>query len=226
MEKIYEGKTKNVFQNEAGKIVLQFKDDVTGVDGKFDPGANQVGLSIEGVGAKDLQMTAYFFKQLNAAGIPTHFISDQPESQAMTVEPAEVFGKGLEVITRYRAVGSFIRRYDAYVEEGQALDGYVEITIKDDAAGDPLITEDALVLLNIMTREEYQEVVALNRQIADRIKQELAAKGLELYDLKLEFGRRKSDGQIILIDEISGGNMRVYQDGRYIEPLELADFFK
>lgn len=226
MEKIYEGKTKNVFQNEDGKIVLQFKDDVTGVDGKFDPGANQVGLSIEGVGAKDLQMTAYFFKKLNAEGIPTHFISDQPEDQSMTVEPAEVFGKGLEVITRYRAVGSFMRRYGAYAEKGQVLDGYVEITIKDDAAEDPLITEDALALLDIMTKEEYQEVVTLNRRIADFIKAELADKGLELYDLKLEFGRRKSDGEIILIDEISGGNMRVYQDERYIEPLELADFFK
>jgi len=131
-----------------------------------------------------------------------------------------VFGQGLEVICRYRAVGSFLRRYANYVREGQPLDAFVEITLKDDAKGDPFISEDALVMLGILSSAEYQTLKQLTKTIAQIIKDDLAARNIELYDIKLEFGR--IDGQIVLIDEISGGNMRAYQDGKYLPPLELA----
>jgi phosphoribosylaminoimidazole-succinocarboxamide synthase len=143
----------------------------------------------------------------------------------MTVKPAEVFGKGLEVICRYKAVGSFLRRYGLYAEEGQSLDAFVEVTIKDDDREDPPISEDALDMLGILTKEEYKTLKALTQQIGNVVKEELAKKGIDLYDIKFEFGKVGTDNEIVLIDEISGGNMRAYKDGEYIEPLELEKMF-
>ena len=69
MELVYTGKTKNVYALENGNYLLKFKDDCTGKDGKFDPGENSVGLTIEGVGRVNLQMSVYFFEKLREAGI-------------------------------------------------------------------------------------------------------------------------------------------------------------
>lgn len=225
MKLTYQGKTKDVYQREDGNYVLKFKDDVTGVDGVFDPGANTVGLSIEGAGKAGLKLTTYFFEQLNKQGIPTHFIDSHIDEQTMTVKPASVFGKGLEVICRYRAVGSFLRRYGLYAEENQPLDAFVEVTLKDDGREDPPITKDALAMLDILTTEEYETLKSLTQQIAGVIKDELAKKDIELYDIKFEFGRDQTTGDILLIDEISGGNMRAFKDGEYIEPLTLEKLF-
>ncbi|WP_432361906.1 phosphoribosylaminoimidazolesuccinocarboxamide synthase [Sporosarcina sp. UB5] len=220
MELVYKGKTKDVYKLEDGNVLLTFKDDVTGEDGVFDPGANTVGLTIEGAGQSGLRMTKFFFEKLAEQGIPTHYIDADIENATMTVKPATVFGKGLEVICRFRAVGSFLRRYGAYCEEGQPLDAFVEVTIKDDDRNDPPITKDALAQLGILTNEEYDVLEPLTKDISAVVKEELAAKGLELYDIKLEFGR-DAEGNVMLIDEISGGNMRVYKDGEYIAPLDL-----
>ncbi|MCG3086852.1 phosphoribosylaminoimidazolesuccinocarboxamide synthase [Sporosarcina cyprini] len=220
MNLVYQGKTKDVYQLEDGNVLLKFKDDVTGEDGVFDPGANTVGLTIEGAGQSGLRMTKFFFEKLAEKGIPTHYVDADIDEVHMTVKPATVFGKGLEVICRFRAVGSFLRRYGAYCEEGQPLDAFVEVTIKDDDRNDPPITKDALAQLGILTNEEYDILEPLTKQIATEVKDILAGKGLDLYDIKLEFGR-DAQGNIMLIDEISGGNMRVYQEGTYIPPLEL-----
>ncbi|MFD0871043.1 phosphoribosylaminoimidazolesuccinocarboxamide synthase [Paenibacillus residui] len=222
MKLIYTGKTKDVYALEDGNYLLRFKDDVTGENGVFDPGANTVGLTMEGAGKAGLRLTKYFFERLQEKDIPTHYVEANIEEATMTVKPASVFGKGLEVICRYRAVGSFLRRYGLYAEEGQPLDAFVEVTIKDDERQDPPISEDALDMLGILSTAEYKVLKELTRSIADVVKTELAAKGMELYDIKLEFGRIGQEGQIVLIDEISGGNMRAYKDGKYVEPLELT----
>lgn len=219
MKLLIEGKTKDLYELEDGNYLLKFKDDLTGEDGVFDPGANKVGLTIEGAGKSGLRLSKYFFEILRDRGIPTHYIDANIDEATMTVKPAEVFGNGLEVICRYRAVGSFIRRYGMYAKEGQPLDAYVEVTLKDDDRNDPLITEDALHMLGILSRDEYRILKELTIRISNIIKEELAKKGIELYDIKLEFG--KVDKEILLIDEISGGNMRAYKEGKYIEPLEL-----
>ena len=143
------------------------------------------------------------------------------ENRTMTVLPATVFGQGAEVICRFRAVGSFLRRYGKYVTEGQELDAYVEVTLKDDERNDPLINEEALDMLRIINKEEYATLAEMTRKIARIVKDELAKKGLELYDIKFEFGRIGEDRHIALIDEISGGNMRAYRNGEYVEPLAL-----
>lgn len=224
MDLVYKGKTKDVYQDENGQTVLYFKDDMTGKDGVFDPGENQVGLKVEGSGKAGLQMTSFFFEKLNAANIPTHFVDSDVEKREMRVKKITVFGEGLEVICRFKAVGSFIRRYGDYIEEGAELPAYVEVTLKDDERQDPFITEAALEALNILNADEYKEIVDLTVKISEVIKEELAQKGLDLYDIKLEFGRDQETGEVLLIDEISGGNMRVYKDGEYIEPLKLNGY--
>ena len=221
MEKVYTGKTKDVYRLEDGNYLLKFKDDVTGTDGVFDPGANTVGLAIEGAGRAGLRLTQFFFEKINAAGIPTHFISADIKNTTMIVKPAKLFGYGVEVILRYRAVGSFLKRYGRYCKEGEPLDGYVEVTLKDDDRNDPLITDEALEMLEIMTKEEYKVLVGLTRKVGAIVKASMAEKGLELYDIKFEFGRVGEDGHVALIDEISGGNMRAFKGSEYIQPLKL-----
>lgn len=221
MKLVYEGKTKDVFELNNGDCLLKFKDDATGVDGVFDPGANTVGLTIDGAGKAGLRLTEFFFKKINAQGIPTHFVSANLANVTMTVKKAAVFGQGLEVICRYRAVGSFMKRYGMYATEGQPLDAFIEFTLKDDDRNDPPINEDGMAMLGILTKEECRTIKELTKRIAGIVKDELADKGMELYDIKFEFGRVGDDGHIALIDEISGGNMRAYKDGRRIEPLEL-----
>ncbi len=216
------GKTKNVYLLDDGNYLLEFKDDVTGVDGVFDPGANQVGLTVEGAGKAGLKLSKHFFELLNAKRVPTHYISADIAQNTMTVKPAEVFGHGLEVICRFRAVGSFLRRYGAYATSGQPLDAFVEVTLKDDERQDPPINADALDMLGILTTAEYEMLKDLTKQVSQIIKDELANNGLELYDIKLEFGRDQA-GNIMLIDEISGGNMRVYRSETYIEPIQLQE---
>lgn len=216
----YSGKTKDVYELENGYYLLKFKDDMTGEDGVFDPGANTVGLTVEGVGQAGLRMSKYFFELLNEQNIPTHYVDADIENATMTVKPATPFGKGIEVICRFRAVGSFLRRYGAYAEHGQPLDAFVEVTLKDDERQDPPISADALHMLGILTLDEYDELKKRTQQISRIVKDELAKFSLDLYDIKLEFGRLY-DGSIVLIDELSGGNMRVYSDGEYVDPLEL-----
>lgn len=222
MKLIYQGKTKDVYVLDNGNYLLKFKDDVTGENGVFDPGANTIEFTMEGAGKAGLRLTKMFFEIFKEKDIPTHYINADIEEATMTVKPAEVFGKGIEVVCRYRAVGSFLRRYALYVQEGQPLDALVELTLKDDKRNDPLINEDALDMLGILSKDEYQELSTLTKKICKLIKEILAEKGIELYDIKLEFGRLKDTNQIVLIDEISGGCMRAYKDGQFVEPLELA----
>lgn len=221
MEKLYEGKTKNVFQLDNGNVLLQFKDDCTGKDGVFDPGENSVGLTIAGIGRANLETSIHFFEILQQAGIKTHYVSANIEEATMEVLPAKVFGKGLEVICRLKATGSFIRRYGDYIADGTELPGgYVECTLKNDEKGDPLITCEGLEALGIMSREMFESMKAQTLNITKMVAEDLAKKGLDLYDIKFEFGYNNEE--VILIDEIASGNMRVYKDGKYVDPMDLT----
>ena len=226
MEKklVYTGKTKNVYALENGNYLLKFKDDCTGKDGVFDPGENSVGLTIDGVGDVNLRMSIYFFEKINLAGIRTHFVSADLNETTMEVLPAKVFGKGLEVICRHKAVGSFLRRYSDYIEEGADLPAYVEMTFKNDEKGDPLVTKDGLIVLGVMTAEQYDEIKDMTQKITQIVADEMKVRGLVLYDIKFEYGY-DADGRVMLIDEIASGNMRVYKDGKYIDPMTLSELF-
>ena len=224
MKRVYTGKTKDVFALENGNYLLKFKDDCTGKDGVFDPGENAVGLTIDGVGAVNLRMSIYFFEKINAAGIKTHFVNADLKNTTMEVLPAKVFGQGLEVICRHKAVGSFIRRYGQYIESGADLPAYVEMTFKNDELGDPLVTKDALVALGVMSDKQYEDIKEMTQKITQIVADDLKEKGLVLYDIKFEFGY-DADGNVMLIDEVASGNMRVYKDGEYIDPMTLSELF-
>lgn len=223
MEKIYVGKTKDVYKLENGNVMLKFKDDCTGKDGVFDPGENSVGLTIEGVGKVNLKMSVYFFELCKAAGIKTHYVSADMDAVTMEVLPAKPFGKGLEVICRKKAVGSFLRRYGEYVEEGADLPNYVEMTFKNDAKGDPLVTADGLEVLGVMTQTQYAAVKEMTQKITDIVDAEMQKRGMALYDIKFEFGY--VGDEVFLIDEIASGNMRVYKNGEYVDPMTLSRLF-
>lgn len=221
MKKIYTGKTKDVFALENGNYMLQFKDDVTGENGVFDPGANTIGLSIDGIGKANLKVSVKFFEILNAAGIKTHYVSANLEEGTMEVLPATTFGNGLEVICRHKAVGSFFKRYGDYITEGADLDSYVEMTLKDDDKGDPLITKEGLIAINVMSDAQYEDTKAMTQKISGIVRDTLKTIGLDLYDIKFEFGYNKNE--VILIDEIASGNMRVYKNGVIVDPVDLTE---
>ena len=221
MKKLYTGKTKDVYELENGNVLLKFKDDCTGKDGVFDPGENTVGLTIEGIGRENLKTSIYYFELLKEANIKTHYISANIEDSTMEVYPGKVFGHGLEVICRLVATGSFIRRYGEYIKDGTPLEGgYVECTFKNDAKGDPLVTSEGLAALGVMSEEMFKSMKEQTLKITKIIADDLKTIGLELWDIKFEFGYHNDE--VILIDEIASGNMRVYKDGKIVDPITLT----
>ena len=227
MKKLYTGKTKDVYALDNGNVLLKFKDDCTGKDGVFDPGENTVGLTIEGIGKANLETSVHYFELLKEAGIKTHYVSADVENATMEVLPAECFGKelgggGLEVICRLVATGSFVRRYGEYIKDGTVLEGgYVECTFKNDEKGDPLVTGEGLVALKVMTAEMFESLKEQTLKITKIVADDLKSIGLDLWDIKFEFGYNNSE--VILIDEIASGNMRVYCDGKIVEPTKLTE---
>ena len=221
MKKIYEGKTKDVYSLDNGNVLLKFKDDCTGKDGVFDPGENTVGLKIDGIGKENLKTSIYYFELLKQAGVKTHYVSANVDEATMEVLPGKVFGHGLEVICRLVATGSFIRRYGEYIADGTVLEGgYVECTFKNDEKGDPLVTSEGLAALGIMSHELFESMKAQTLKITKIVADDLKSIGLDLWDIKFEFGY--NNGEVILIDEIASGNMRVYKDGVIVSPVELT----
>lgn len=216
-EKIYSGKTKDLYALSNGNILLVFKDDVTGADGVIDPGANTVIGQVEGKGRKSLAMTEHFFKCLHAAGIPTHLVRLDLEQASMEVRHAEPLGKdingkgGLEFICRTRPWGSFLRRYQNYIGNTEStLDYLVEITTKDDERGDPLINDDTIVALGLLTQQHLEQAKDLTRRVCRIVESDLIDKGLRLIDMKIEIGF--VDGEVVVIDEVSADAMRVMDD--------------
>ena len=222
MKKIYVGKTKDVYSLDNGNVMLKFKDDCTGKDGVFDPGENSVGLTIEGIGKANLQTSIYYFELLKKAGIKTHYVSADIDNATMEVLPGKVFGHGLEVICRLVATGSFIRRYGEYIADGTPLEGgYVECTFKNDEKGDPLVTSEGLAALGVMSEEMFASMKAQTLKITRIIADDLKTLGLDLWDIKFEFGYH--NGEVVLIDEIASGNMRVYKGDKIVEPVKLTE---
>lgn len=219
MTLIVKGKTKDVYRIDDKTVRLHFKDDVTGKDGVFDPGENEVGLQIEGVGNLGLRVSSYFFDMVEDI-ITTHRISVNLSENTMDVYYCKPLGMGLEVIARLKAGGSFIRRYGAYVEQGADLDGFVEFTLKDDQRNDPPISETGLLALGIVTQDEIDYLKDVTLKLTRRIEENLKLKGLVLHDIKYEFGY--ANAQLVLMDEISAGSMRVSLDDSFVDPITLS----
>ena len=187
--KLYKhGKTKDVYTLDDGNYLLKFKDTVTGhPSGEKDPGGNSVVGEVEGVGKSAIMTTVYFFELLKKNNVPTHYVSNTLDKNEMTVRPAAVFGKGLEFVYRYVATGSFVKRFGDYCKDGDKIDVF-EVTLKDDERNDPPVTKEILSALKLITEEQYESIKSQTKQICDIIKADLLKKGLELIDIKLEFG--------------------------------------
>ena len=107
MKLVYEGKTKNVYELDNQQYLLEFKDDVTGENGRIDPGSNFVLGKLEGKGKSSLAMSKHFFELLQKKGIPSHYIMANLENNTMMVKKAQPFGHGLEVVCRLRLMEAF-----------------------------------------------------------------------------------------------------------------------
>ena len=223
MELVKTGKTKDVYKLADGNYLFRFKDTVTGFStGESDPGGNRVVGTVNGVGSNALKMSVYFFELMEKNNVLTHYINADISKNEMTVKPAEFFGKGLEFVLRYAAAGSFVRRFGLYCDEGGALPKVFEVTLKDDARDDPPVTLEILSALGLLTPARYDSIRNETVKVCDIIKDDLYTRGLELIDIKLEFGL--VNGTLALIDELSAGNMRVYKDGKKLDYLALSGF--
>lgn len=219
MTLLHDGKTKSVYAYDDQHIKIVFKDDVTGTEEGIDPGGNTVVGSIAGKGLAALRQSIYFFNLLGQQRVPTHFVSADVENRAMIVKKAK--WNGLEFIVRFKAFGSFVRRYGRYAREGDDLGGLVEITLKDDERGDPLIVDEAIAALGLLSLHQVQEAKSLVRKAAEVIRRDLASKGLDLLDIKFECG--VVDGRLVIIDDISTDNMRVVRDGKALDARGLLE---
>ena len=208
MKLIYNGKTKNVLLDESGDCYLLFKDSATGLDGVFDPGYNTVGGSVEGKGKVGLTIAAYFFGLMEAAGIPTHCLGTDIEKCLMKVRKVDV--PKLEFVLRYFTAGSMCRRFT--LEAGIPFDPpYLEVTLKDDEQGDPLITDRLCQMKGMLKPGEYETGLDLLVKAGEVLRAELAQLGLKLIDFKLEFGFDENRN-ICIADEITPDIWRVQDE--------------
>ncbi|MCL2111068.1 MAG: phosphoribosylaminoimidazolesuccinocarboxamide synthase [Clostridiales bacterium] len=205
MKTIYEGKTKNVMKDDNGDIYLLFKDAATGTDGIFDPGANQVGGSVEGKGKTGLIIAKHFFEVMERNGVPTHYLGADVDKGLMKVREVEV--PALEFVLRYFTAGSMCRRFT--IESGIPFDPpYLEVTLKDDDQDDPLISERLCLMKGLLKEGEYDKALDLLTRVGAVLRDELKTLNLTLIDFKIEFGFDK-DRNLIIADEITPDIWRV-----------------
>ncbi len=216
---LYEGKSKNVYKRDDGKIEFHFKDAATGaiINGKtvFDPGRDSVVGEIKGKGKVSCKFTTFFFKKLTEKGIPNHYIETKGENVIVAREAKLPRIEGLynlEFVYRNNAHGSFLRRY-SFVPPCMNLNGLIEITTKGKT--DHLINDDTLVRLGILTSEELREAKDITRRVFEIVERELKNKGLHLIDGKIEIG--KIDGKMHVIDDVSPDVMRVCRESELDE---------
>jgi len=220
MKTIYEGKTKNVLlDEETGDRYLFFKDSATGEGGVFDPGSNVVGGSVTGKGKTGLAVAKYFFELMEGKGIATHYLGADLDKCLMKVRALTV--PKLEFVLRYYTAGSMCRRFS--LESGIAFDPpYLEVTLKDDDQGDPLISERLCLLKGLLGEGEYEKSLEFLARVGSVLRDELKDMGLELIDFKIEFGFDE-DRNIYIADEITPDIWRVKDaSGNIPDQIECA----
>ena len=197
-EMLYEGKAKKVFATEdIDIVVVDYKDDATAFNG-LKKG------TISGKGAINNQMSNYLFQQLDAAGIPTHFLRALDERRTL-VKRVDIIP--LEVIIRNKAAGSFAKRM-GLVEGRELLSPILEFSYKDDTLGDPMINRSMALALGIALHEDLDTIKKLAYRINEVLQAIFAKVDIELIDFKLEFGRYHDT--IVLADEISPDTCRFW----------------
>ncbi|MEX2785438.1 phosphoribosylaminoimidazolesuccinocarboxamide synthase [Streptococcus sp. H49] len=199
-ELIYKGKAKDLYTSPEDEelIVTVYKDQATMLNG-----ARKEILS--GKGALNNQISSLIFEKLNAAGIRTHFIKQLSKTEQLNKKVAIL---PLEVVLRNVAAGSFSKRFG--IEEGLALKRpIVEFYYKNDELDDPFINDEHVMFLDIADCDDIAFLKEETRRINNLLKKWFDQVGLQLIDFKLEFGR-DADGNIILADEFSPDNCRLW----------------
>lgn len=199
LEMLYEGKAKQVFKtDDENVIIMHYKDDATAFNGIKKA---QIGNK----GILNNSITTIIFKELQKAGIPTHYIDTINEREQLC---KKVKILPLEVIVRNIIAGSMAKRLN--IPEGTKPTNVIkEICYKDDSLGDPLINDDHAVALNACSYDDLKVVYDLTNRINQVLINLFSKIGVTLVDFKIEFGRT-SDGQIVLADEISPDTCRLW----------------
>ena len=212
VEQLYEGKAKKVFSTEDPNLcIVSYKDDATAFNG-------QKKGTILGKGAINNRLTNYFMKLLEEKGVPTHFVEELSDTDAV-VKKVKIFP--LEVIIRNISAGSFAARYG--VEEGIVFDApTIEFSYKCDELNYPLMNSYHAIALKLATPEEIETIKTMAFKVNDVLKEFWKSVGVTLVDFKLEFGRLP-DGTIILADEISPDTARLW-DSKTGEKLDKDRF--
>jgi len=195
---LYAGKAKSVYHtDEDGKLIVEFRDDITA----FDGGKKDV---LQNKGSYNAEVSAFFFDYLEKNGVKTHFVS-MIDSRHMVVRKLQMIP--LEVIVRNVAAGSIVRNYP--FKEGTKLDPpVIVIDYKDDSRHDPMLNDDLIVALKLTTPAELKKIKKVALEINRLLFALLAAQGITLVDFKIEFGRLGNS--ICLGDEISMDSMRLW----------------
>ncbi|MDF1875569.1 phosphoribosylaminoimidazolesuccinocarboxamide synthase [Sulfurimonas sp. SAG-AH-194-I05] len=199
-ELLYEGKAKRLFlTDDANLVISEFKDDLTAFNGEKKS-------SEAGKGALNNKISTELFKLLDSKGVQTHFV-EMLDDNHMLHKKADVIL--IEVIVRNIATGSLTRNLG--IKDGTILPfTLVEFDYKDDDLGDPKLNDQhALILGLVEHQDELDKLRRVARQINAILKPYFQNIGLNLVDFKLEFGK-DSNGNIILIDEISPDNCRFW----------------
>ena len=212
VEQLYEGKAKKVFSTEdPNYCIVSYKDDATAFNG-------QKKGTILGKGAINNRLTNYFMKLLEEKGVPTHFVEELSDTDAVVKKVKIV---PLEVIIRNISAGSFATRYG--VEEGIVFDEpTIEFSYKRDELNDPLMNSYHAIALKLATPQEIDTIKAMAFKVNDVLREFWKSVGVTLVDFKLEFGRLP-DGTIILADEISPDTARLW-DSKTGEKLDKDRF--
>jgi len=200
--RVYEGKAKILYEGpEPGTLIQHFKDDATAFN-------NQKHAVIEGKGVLNNRISEYMFTNLEAIGIPTHFIRrlNMREQLVRSVEIVPV-----EVVARNVAAGSICKRLG--LEEGTPLPrSIIEFYYKADELNDPLITEEHITAFGWATPQEIDDMVSMTQRVNDFLTGLFLGVGIRLVDFKLEFGRQYDNDmmRLIVADEISPDGCRLW----------------
>lgn len=198
-QKLYEGKAKILYTTDDPTVLLtSFKDDATAFN------AQKRG-SIAGKGEMNCAISSYLFQLLEAQGIPTHWI-DRPAPNEMRVRHVKIVP--LEVVVRNIAAGSLCKQTG--IELGRVLpQPLVEFYYKNDALGDPLLTPDRLLLMQLATPDQVEQLIQMSLQINQILTDFFQKCAITLVDFKLEFGV-DAEGNLLLADEISPDTCRLW----------------
>jgi len=195
---IYEGKSKLVYDVGGDELILEFKDDVTAMDGLYKS-------SVVGKGVLNARVSTYLFELVERAGVRTHYLSYDGGRRLLVRKLSMV---PLEVIVRNYAYGSLLKRMPLYKQLQKLEPPIIEFHYKDDSLHDPLIIAEDALAVGLLTKEELNHIVKTTLKINEVLSNVFKERGLKLVDMKVEFGRAK-DGELLLADEITGDSFRV-----------------